>query len=140
MAVSPDGQWIAYQSSESGQWQIWVRPFPDVERGRWPVGAGGTSPQWSPDSRELYYRGDNAMMAVRIDTTGGFSPGPPVRLFEDRYEIGSREIGPYQALYAVAPDGRFLMVKNMPQSEIAPELIVVRNWAAELTRLVSTEN
>ena len=80
------------------------------------------------------------MMAVRIDTTDGFSPGPAVRLFEDRYEIGSREIGPHEAEYAVAPDGRFLMMKTIPQSEIAPELIVVRNWAEELKRLFPTNN
>ncbi|MEE8131090.1 MAG: hypothetical protein V3T48_12415, partial [Vicinamibacterales bacterium] len=57
-AVSPDGQWIAYHSNESGPWQIWVRPFPDVERGRWQVGRGGSSPEWSPDGRTLYYRGN----------------------------------------------------------------------------------
>ena len=39
-AVSPDGRWIAYQSNESGEWQVWVRPFPDVDGGRWPIGSG----------------------------------------------------------------------------------------------------
>ena len=69
-------------TNESGEWQILVRPFPGVDSERWPVGTGGKSPQWSPDSRELYYRADDAMMAVQIDITDGFSPGPPAPLFE----------------------------------------------------------
>ena len=134
-AVSPDGRWIAYQSDESGQWQIWVRPFPDVESGRWPVGTGGITPKWSPDGQELYYRGDNAMMAVRIDTTDGFAPATAVRLFEDRYVIGPVR-GNFAGQYAVAPDGRFLMVKELP---LTAELIVVRNWAEELRQLLPVD-
>ena len=135
-AVSPDGRWIAYQSNESGEWQIWVRPFPDVESGRWPVGTGGMSPKWSPDGRELYYRGDGAMMAVRIDTADEFSAGPAVRLFEDRYVISVSDVGPIPAEYAVAPDGRFLMMKDTSQSERATEVIVVLNWDQELLERV----
>tara|TARA_B100000315_G_scaffold233813_1_gene247276 strand:- start:27668 stop:28963 length:1296 start_codon:yes stop_codon:yes gene_type:complete len=130
-AVSPNGRWIAYQSNESGQWQIWVRPFPDVEDGRWSVGAG-MSPQWSPDSRELYFRGDGAMMAVRIDAADGFSAGPAVRLFDAPYVLATSDVAPLQAEYAVAPDGRFLMMKDVSPSENAAEVIVVRNWVEEL--------
>ncbi|MCZ6737274.1 MAG: protein kinase [Actinobacteria bacterium] len=136
-AISPDGRWIAYQSDESGQWQIWVRPFPDVERGRWPVG-DGVSPKWSPDGRELYYRGDNAIMAVRIDATDEFSPAEPVRLFEDGYVNSALQDNFSADQYAVAPDGRFLMMKELPESQASVELIVVRNWAEELKRLVPT--
>ena len=50
--------------------------------------------------------------------------------------IGSTEVGHFMPEYTVAPDGRFLMSKNEPQSEIAPQLIVVRNWSEELTTLV----
>ena len=134
-AVSPDGRWIAYQSDESGQWQVWVRPFPDVESGRWSVGTGGVTPKWSPDGQELYYRGDSAMMAVGIDTTDGFAAGSAVRLFEDRYVIGPVR-GNFADQYAVAPDGRFLMMKELP---LAAELIVVRNWAEELKQLLPVD-
>ena len=130
-AVSPDGRWLAYQSNESGQWQIWVRPFPDVDSERWPVGTGGMSPKWSPDGHELYYRGDNAMMTVRIDTTDGFSAGTAVRLFEDPY-VRSAPTGNFADHYAIAPDGRFLMMRELP---LTAELIVVRNWAEELKQL-----
>ena len=136
-ALSPDGRWIAYQSDESGTWQIVVRPFPDVESDLFPVGAGGVSPEWSPDSQWLYYRGETAMMAVQIDTTGGFSAAPPVALFEDRYVGGSEDtVGIPGQAYAVAPDGRFLMMKDPPQRGRAAQLIVVRNWHLEFTERV----
>ena len=129
--MSPDGRSIAYQSNESGQWQIWVRPFPDVDSSRWLAGKG-VSPKWSPDGRELYYRGDNAMMSVQIDTTDGFATGTAVRLFADRY-VRSAAGGNFADHYDVAPDGRFLMMKELP----APtKLIVVRNWTEELKRLL----
>lgn len=54
--VSPDGRWIAYQSQESSADQIFVRPFPDVQTGRWQVStSGGRHPVWSRNGRELFY-------------------------------------------------------------------------------------
>ena len=76
-AISPDGRWIAYQSNQSGQWQIVVHPFPDVENGTWIIG-DGMSPKWSPNGAELYYRAENAMMAVPIDTTDGSNGRGPL--------------------------------------------------------------
>ena len=53
--LSPDGRWIAYQSDESGRFEVYVRPYPDVNGGRWQVSAtGGTRPLWGRDGRELY--------------------------------------------------------------------------------------
>ena len=71
--VSPDGRWLAYSSDESGIYEIYVRPFPDVDAGRWQVStAGGIHPQWSPDGRELFYLAVRtagvAMMAVAVDS------------------------------------------------------------------------
>ena len=54
--ISPDGRWMAYTSDESGKSEIYVRPFPDVDKGKWQVStSGGGSPLWSPDGRELFY-------------------------------------------------------------------------------------
>ena len=62
-SLSPDGLWIAYQSNESGQFEIYVRPFPDVDAGRWQVSSdGGWWPLWAPDGRELFYVGPQAMI------------------------------------------------------------------------------
>ena len=54
--VSPDGRWLAYESNESGTSEIFVRPFPALDSGRWPVSTGGgTQPLWSRDGREIFY-------------------------------------------------------------------------------------
>ena len=78
--ISPDGRWIAYASKESGQTEVYVRPFPDVEDGRWQISRdGGSEPVWALDGRELFFRGGNRsnMMVVAVDTESTFSPGNP---------------------------------------------------------------
>ena len=67
--LSPDGQWIAFESNEEGQREIYVRPFPDAQAGRWKVSTdGGRHPVWSPDGRELFYHGGgSAIMVVPVD-------------------------------------------------------------------------
>ena len=63
--VSPDGRWMAYTSDETGQNEIYVRPFPEVNEGKWQVSTGGgDSPLWSPDGRELFYRSGDTVMVV----------------------------------------------------------------------------
>lgn len=53
--VSPDGRWLAYQSDESGQFEIYVRPFPKVAGGRWLIStAGGVQPLWARNGQELF--------------------------------------------------------------------------------------
>ena len=65
-ALSPDGGWLAYASNESGQEEIYVRPFPNVDDGKWQVStAGGASPVWSPDGQELFYRERNFLWRCR---------------------------------------------------------------------------
>ena len=68
--ISPDGRWMAYQSNESGRYEVYVRPFPDVDRGgKWQISAeGGDSPLWSPDGSELFYRSGESFMAVGVET------------------------------------------------------------------------
>jgi len=71
--LSPDGRWMAYQSSESGEWQIYVRPFPNVTDDKVLVSnGGGTMPVWSRDGRSLFYvqPAPAKMMAVSIDLAG----------------------------------------------------------------------
>ena len=65
--ISPNGKWMAYQSDESDQWEIYVRPFPEVNEGKWKVSNnGGSEPGWAPDGRELFYRDGDRMMVVPI--------------------------------------------------------------------------
>lgn len=102
-----------------GQWQISIE--------------GGRTPIWSPDGKELFFRGQGKVMAVGIESEPSFSAGTPGSLFEDIYydDIGRH--------YDISPDGRrFLMIKNAgtPHGASArTEIIVVENWFEELKRL-----
>ena len=76
--ISPDGRWMAYRSAESGQQEIYVRPFPDVAGGRWQISTtGGNYPGWSPDGRELFYNAGPAVMGVTVETEPTFRAGIP---------------------------------------------------------------
>jgi Tol biopolymer transport system component len=135
--VSPDGRWLAYQSNESGGFQIYVRPFPNTDTGHWQISTiGGTRPLWARSGRELFYLdGSNAMTSVPVHTTPTFSPGIPTTLFGGRYLNG-----PTGRSYDVSLDGqRFLMIKvkdNAGGDESSASLVVVLNWAEELKRLL----
>jgi serine/threonine-protein kinase len=141
--VSPDGRWVAYQSNESGSFQIYVRPFPNVDTGHWQVSAdGGTVPVWSRNGRELFYiDGRNTMTAVPVHATGAtFSQGNATKLFNVRYftAIGNRS-------WDVTPDGqRFLMINDTVapdrQANATPaSMIVVLNWFEELKQRVPSK-
>ena len=134
--VSPDGRFMAYRSAETGRLEIYVRPFPDVDGGKWQVSTeGGNYPAWSPDGRELFYRqpAGMAVMGVTVETEPTFSVGIP----EIRVE-GDYVYAPGQGRnWDISPDGqRFLMLKNADQlgTEDAgpPQITVVLNWFEEL--------
>lgn len=133
--VSPDGRWMAYQSDETGRFEVYVRPYPSLDAGRWQVStSGGTSPRWSPDGRELFFYDGEGLARVPIDARGEtLSLGRPARLFAVK-PFGGR-LGPD---IEVAPDGqRFLFLLPEPRSAPAPAgFVVVQNWVEELrTRL-----
>ena len=137
--VSPDGKWLAYDSNETGRFEVYVRPFPDVRAGKWPVSSGGGSqPLWARarSSRELFYRGpDGSLMSVRWDVVGGqFDTARPIKIVDgERYATGA---GFRQ--YDITPDGtRFLMIKKADDLTVASDvLIVVQHWEEELKRLL----
>jgi serine/threonine-protein kinase len=128
--VSPDGRWLAYQSDESGRFEIYARPYPSVETGRVQIStAGGTSPRWSPDGREIFYLDPSGLMTVAVTRAQSLAAGTPRRLFEVR-PFGGRLGGDYE----VAPDGRrFLFILDGPPAAGHPvHLVVVENWVEEL--------
>ncbi len=135
---SPDGHWLAYVSDESGRNEIYVRPFPKVEEGKWQISTdGGVEPRWAPNRRELFYRTGSGrqMMAVDITTEPTFRPGSPRLLFEGNFLSGA--IG--GAFYDVTSDGqRFVMVQLAGQDSEVSQINVVLNWFEELKRLVPT--
>jgi protein kinase-like protein/WD40 repeat protein len=144
--ISPDGRWLAYESNESGQRQIYVRPFPNISTGRWQVtGGGGTRPLWAKNGRELFYMttdGPEAtLMSVPIQPASTWSAGTPTKLFSGRFFFTETGVGEGRT-YDVSPDGRrFLMIKEAGSANQPPastSLVVVQNWFEELKRLVPT--
>jgi serine/threonine-protein kinase len=144
--ISPDGRWIAYESdqSQSGSGEIYVRPFPNLDDGKWLISTrGGEAPMWAPNGRELYYYAGR-MMAVMIETEPAFAAGNPEVLFRGEYFV-THSNSPYD----ISPDGqRFLMMKEDPQPQEAAEpvetppiteLIVVDNWDEVLRRITPVE-
>jgi serine/threonine-protein kinase len=131
--LSPDGRWLAYQSNESGQFEIYVRPFPRVDDGRWQVSTeGGTHPLWERSGRTLYYIADGVMMRVPVEAGARFGFGNPVRTIN----VSEYLLDPQGRAYDISPDGRrFLMIKNDSTSGAAT-INVVLNWTEELKRLV----
>jgi serine/threonine-protein kinase len=111
--ASPDGQWLAYVSDESGPYKVYVRPFPEVNKGKWPISiSGGDWPIWSRDGRELFYRSGDAIMALAVKTEPTFTAGKPEVLFKG-------VINPWNEssslnFWDISPDGkRFLLVRSV---------------------------
>ena len=142
--LSPDGHWLAYQSDETGQIEISVRPFPNVlNGGKWIVSRnGGTRPLWSRDGHELFFMGGGVqnsggspLMSVAVTTTPTFQAGPPRQLLPGPFYSGLAS-----RTYDVSPDGqRFLVIKSPGSGRSTSRLIVIENWFTELTRLAPTK-
>jgi Tol biopolymer transport system component len=131
--ISPDGRWLAFDSTESGKAEVYVRPFPNVRTGRWQISnGGGSKPAWSRDGKELFYEetpGTIAGATVYPGTT--FSSGVPTRVLDGRsFYVGSTT----GRTWDVAPDGRFLLIRDpaIDPATAAQAIVVVLNWVEEL--------
>ena len=125
---SPNGRWVAYESNESGRYEVYVLAFPGPG-GKWQIStAGGREPQWGPDGRELFYLSpERQMMRVEVDTEEGFEAGIPEPLF-----IANLRPVVTNNRYLVGLDGqRFLLLNSVIQDSTPPTSVVV-NWTAEL--------
>ena len=137
-AFSPDGGWFVYGSNHSGEFQVYLRPFPDGEPVYPVTSAGGARPIWSHDGRKIFYRTglNNRSRMMVVDLVADDPPrwSPPRELFDRLY------LGTTQSLsYDVNREGRFLMVENFSYAEQkATEIQVVLNWFEELKQLVPT--
>jgi serine/threonine-protein kinase len=131
---SPDGRWIAYTSDESGQYEIYVRPYPGPG-GRWQISnGGGMEPHWSADGRELFYRNFATIYGVEVETAGSFIAGRPEVVAEGVSDP------PFGSTYAPSNDGqRFLALINMEPRDLHHMQVVV-NWGAEVERLTARDD
>jgi len=132
--ISPDGRWLAYQSTESGQFEIYVRRADRRSEERWVVSnGGGQHAQWSRDGKELFYAVPNeGLMRVAVEADSVFKASKPTRLLGGPYEWTVLNYG--GRLYDASRDGqRFLVLKpvDVPQPST---IVVLQNWIDDLNR------
>ena len=144
--IAPNGQWMAYVSDDEGQGNVYVRPYPEIAKGKRQISmSGGHSPIWSPEGKQLFYRHGDEVISVPVGTGPDFSYGNPKILFRGMYlsvGYGIYEITPWD----ISPDGnRFLMIKP-PQAtdgesaaETPRKINIVLNWFEELKERVPTD-
>jgi serine/threonine-protein kinase len=132
---SPNGSWIAYQSDETGRFEIYIRRFPGGGGMRQVSTEGGSFPVWNPNGKELFYRGGDKMMAIAVETEGELVLKRATVLYERRY---ARTL---HSRFAVTPDGQRFIDLDDSVAEPAPtHLVLVQNFGEELKRLAPARN
>ena len=139
--VSPDGRWLAYEANDSGRFEIYVRPFPEVKSGRWLVSTtGGTRPIWTRNGQELVYVSPTgALMGVGVTRGPSWAATTPTQVVKEGYFTNLNWWG---RSYDVSADGqRFLMIKEggADGTSAPASIVVVQHWVEELKRLVPTK-
>jgi dipeptidyl aminopeptidase/acylaminoacyl peptidase len=129
--VSPNGQWIAYVSTESGRLEVYVQSFPTSGFKRRVSTAGGHWPRWRADGAEPFYEApDASIMSVPMGNPRSIIPSTPVRLFRDPSGVGRGALGTTEP-FAVSLDGqRFLMLTSPDTGKngTSKNLSVIVNW------------
>ena len=130
--LSPDGRWMAYTSSESGNVEVYVVPFPNAGTAKWPLSThGGTEPRWSHSGREIFYRdGDGNFVSVAVSTSPTFSAGATSVLFPAKQFTPS---GTHPQYDVARDDKRFLFLRSL-SGGAAEKIVLVDNWAEELKK------
>ena len=140
--ISADSRWLAYTTTNISPGQVYVQPYPALDRRAQVSTNGGSESVWRRDGREMYYLQNVSaggalkvrLMAVPVTTTPTFSAGTPQVLFEGPF----RSDGGYFRNYDVTPDGqRFVMVQEVerPPARVS-QMVLVQNWAEELKQRV----
>ena len=122
-AISPDGRWIAYQSDVSGRAEVYLVTCPDGQTPRQLTFNGGVNPAWSPDGRTLYFVTPKGLVSVSIGS-GGTVTNKPIVVFDKPFG----QSDPIARDYAIAPDGRPLIVEPSERRPTVSHLCVITNW------------
>jgi serine/threonine-protein kinase len=138
--ISPNGLWLAYRSNESGRDEVYVRPFPNTDDGRWQISrAGGTEPLWSHSGQELFYiDGTGSLVAVAVAAGPGFSAGQETTLLDGS---NPRWVDPQYRYYDVtADDQRFVMIRTagVAGGTSQSQVVIIDNWFTELRKKMRT--
>ena len=131
---SPDGKWVAYSSDETGEYEIYILPFPAsaTSAGKIRVSAdGGTMPRWRADGRELFYLSPSGkLMAVEVTPGAALRLGAPKALFDT--SVVSTTIQGYR--YAVDRSGQRFLMNSREREAAAQAFTVVLNWQATIKK------
>ncbi|HEV2198793.1 MAG TPA: protein kinase [Bryobacteraceae bacterium] len=126
----PSPRWVAYQSDDSGRYEVYIQAFPEP-RAKFRISTGGGQyPQWGPGGRELFYVSpDLKLMAVSLKLgADSVEPSTPRELFP--LPIVDNGWSPYD----VAPDGQRFLVRAVPQQQASQPLTLIVNWPALLKK------
>jgi Tol biopolymer transport system component len=126
--LSANGQYLAYESDETGREEIYVQTFPNPG-GKWQISTnGGRRPVWSRDGKELFFIDPaRRMMAAEIGSTPQFHAAVPKPLFDSRFALGGT------TRFDVSKDGRFLLPNQIEEGVTAPISVVI-NWATGMKK------
>jgi Tol biopolymer transport system component len=125
--VSPDGHWVAYNSLESGRWEVYVAAFPSFNEKRQISVSGGCQPMWRKDGKELFYRTlEGKLMVIEVKAGSSLETGVPLLLFQS-----PSNVNPVHSEYAVTADGKKFIFRE-PVGETTTPITVVLNWSAGL--------
>ena len=136
VALSPDGKWVAYESTETGRDEIYVRPYPDAQSGKWQVStSGGINPKWARNGRELFYvNGAGEMTAAEVTTQGSAFEVANWRTLFNVPERGLDALSNYASWDVDVDDQHFLMIQfggDAPENQ-KNEFVLVQNWLQEV--------
>jgi serine/threonine-protein kinase len=129
---SPDGKWLAYSSNESGRDEVYVVPFPQVDRKVAVSSAGGSGPAWSPDGRQLYYLGGDRTLMVAALQAG--KDGWAVSKTESLFKIENPNPIAYGVLFDVSHDGKQFLVFRDAEDQPTSNITLITNWTAALPK------
>ena len=124
---SPNGRWIAYQSDETGRYEVYVRPYPGPGPKRTISSRGGLNPVWTGDRELLYLEPPRRVMAIDVRIAPDFKAGTPRLLFEAPFD-------PYSILDPDPGHQRFIAVQEPPTTRPPRQLVVIPDWLAEMER------
>jgi Tol biopolymer transport system component len=140
---SPDGRWLAYVTNESGQLEVYVRPFPGPG-GKWLISSGGgNNPRWSRTRRELLYQTlqSGQIMVASYTAEGDSFRADKPRLWSEGRFSGTNPIATYGGYYDLHPDGERVAVMPLAETQAAArqdKLVFVFNFFDELRRIAPT--
>ena len=132
---SPDGKWLAYTSDQSGQFEVYVRPFPGPGAAHKVSKAGGALSRWRGDGRELYYLDPaNKLMVVAVSYDPEFHTGSPELLFQTKPASALADFG-IPEVFDVTADGQRFLVDTAPEGSGTLPVSLLVNWASLLKKI-----